>query len=162
MGADQTNKLSQASKRWLSGKPDNQRRNTECRLSVLTAPFLLHRNLLHWKKMTQLHVECVSHEGKWYNLTGTVIKTAYFVILPLSFLSKSVDNNQIPGTTLVSVFLFILSRICFCSTVKSEVHGIWLFAAWIAADVNVSGHIIPDFHFVNHNAWNSVWELPRL
>lgn len=79
--------------------------------------------------MPRLHVECVSREGKWYNLTGTVTKTAYFVILPLSFLSKSVDNNKIPGTALVSVFLFILSRICFCSTVKSEVHGIWLFAA---------------------------------
>lgn len=79
--------------------------------------------------MPHLHVECVSCEGKWYNLTGNVTKTAYFVILPLSFLSKSVDNNQIPGTSLVSVFLFILSRICFCSTVKSEVHGIWLFAA---------------------------------
>lgn len=77
---------------------------------LLTAFFLLHRNFLHWEEMPQLHVECVSR-GKLYNLTGTVTKTAYFVIFPLSFLSKSVDNIQIPGTILVSVFLFILSRI---------------------------------------------------
>lgn len=57
------------------------------------------------------------------------MKAAYFVILPLSFLTQSVGNNQILGTTVFSVFFFLLSRICFCSTVKSEVHGIWLFAA---------------------------------